>query len=59
MYKMRYNIYNGEVGNAKLEISFDENLETEPIVIDLSGDLENTPKLRLSRQRDLSTVRIL
>ena len=43
MYKMRYNIYNGEVGNAKLEISFDENLETEPIVIDLSGDLENTP----------------
>lgn len=43
MYKMRYNIYNGEVGNAQLEISFDENLETEPIIIDLSKELENTP----------------
>ncbi len=43
MYKMRYNIYNGEVGKAdRLEISFDENLETEPILIDLTDELENT-----------------
>lgn len=43
MYKMRYNIYNGEVGKADiLEISFDDSLETEPIRIDLSEELENT-----------------
>lgn len=43
MYKMRYNIYNGEVGKAdRLEISFDENLETERILIDLTDELENT-----------------
>lgn len=44
MYKMRYNIYNGEVGGVdKLEIQFDESLEVEPVIIDLSADLENTP----------------
>lgn len=43
MYKMRYNIYDGEVGKAdRLEITFDDSLETEPIYIDLSGELENT-----------------
>lgn len=44
MYKMRYNIYNGEVGEVdKLVIEFDENLTTDPVVIDLSEELENTP----------------
>ncbi|MDE6380202.1 MAG: DUF4493 domain-containing protein [Muribaculaceae bacterium] len=42
MYKMRYNIYNGEIGNKQLVIEFDENLEQEPIVIDLSDELGNT-----------------
>ena len=43
MYKMRYNIYNGEVGKAdRLEISFDDSLETDPILIDLTDELENT-----------------
>lgn len=43
MYKMRYNIYNGEVGKAdQLEISFDDNLEADPIIIDLTDELENT-----------------
>lgn len=41
MYKMRYNIYNGQVGQAQLAIEFDESLETEPIVIDLSDVLGN------------------
>lgn len=41
MYKMRYTIYNGEVGNAKLAIEFDDNLESEPFVVDLSDDLES------------------
>lgn len=42
MYKMRYNIYNGEIdGIDKLIIEFDDNLETEPIEIDLSDDLMN------------------
>ncbi len=44
MYKMRYNIYNGEVGKVdQLVIEFDENLTTKPVVIDLSSELENTP----------------
>ncbi|MDE6076817.1 MAG: DUF4493 domain-containing protein, partial [Muribaculaceae bacterium] len=44
MYKMRYNIYNGEVGKVdQLVIEFDENLNTQPVRIDLSGELENTP----------------
>ena len=44
MYKMRYNIYNGEVGGVdQLVIEFDENLEEEPIRIDLSDELGNTP----------------
>lgn len=42
MYKMRYNIYNGEIGNAQLVIEFDESLEQDPIVIDLSNELGNT-----------------
>lgn len=42
-YKMKYNIYNGEVGNAMLEISFDENLQEDPVTIDLSKLLKNIP----------------
>jgi hypothetical protein len=45
-YKMRYNVYNGEVGGIakdQLVIEFDESLNEEPIVIDLTEELENTP----------------
>lgn len=46
MYKMRYNVYNGEVGGIakdQLVIEFDESLNEEAIKIDLSDELENTP----------------
>lgn len=42
MYKLRYNIYNGDIGNTLLSIEFDENLTTEPITVNLSDELENT-----------------
>lgn len=39
-YKLKFNIFNGEVGEApSLEISFDESLQTDPIIIDLSDVL--------------------
>lgn len=43
MYKLQYTIYNGEVGHSQLAIEFDENLNEEPIIVDLSEDLELTP----------------
>lgn len=44
MYKLRYNVFNDQVaGVDKLEIVFDEALETEPIVVDLSAELGTTP----------------
>lgn len=45
MYKMRYNVYNGEVGGIakdQLVIEFDESLNEEPVKIDLTEELENT-----------------
>lgn len=42
MYKLRYNIYNGEIGNAMMSISFDENLTTDSITVNLSEELQNT-----------------
>lgn len=42
MYKMRYNIYQGEIGDAVLSITFDESLSTEEITVNLSDELENT-----------------
>lgn len=45
MYKMRYNVYNGEVGGIakdQLVIEFDESLNQEPVKIDLTEELENT-----------------
>lgn len=39
MYKMKYNIYNGEIGDAKLQILFDDSLEVDPIEINLSEEL--------------------
>lgn len=41
MYKLRYNVYNGELGNAVLSIEFDDNLTTQPVTVNLSEDLEN------------------
>ena len=42
MYKMRYNIYNGEIdGVDKLVIEFDDSLVEEPIIVDLSDELQN------------------
>lgn len=42
-YRIRYNVFNGEVGEAdKLEISFDDKIEqTHVITIDLTEDLFN------------------
>ena len=45
MYKMRYNVYNGEVGGIakdQLVIEFDDSLNEEPVTIDLTEELENT-----------------
>lgn len=42
MYMMRYNIYNGEIGDAVLSIEFDESLNEEPITVNLSEELDNT-----------------
>lgn len=42
MYKLRYNVYNGEIGDAVLAIEFDDSLNVEPITINLSEELEAT-----------------
>ncbi len=42
MYKLRYNIYNGEIGDAVLAIEFDDSLNVEPITINLSEELQST-----------------
>ena len=42
MYKLCYNIYNGEIGNTVLSIEFDESLTTEPVTVNLSDELLNT-----------------
>ena len=41
-YKLRYNIFNGEIDNAQLWIEFDENLTTEKVIVNLSDELNNT-----------------
>lgn len=44
MYKLRFNVYDGEVGQAdKLGISFDENLTEEEVLIELTDEVVNTP----------------
>lgn len=42
MYKLRYNIYGGEIGDTKLAIEFDDSLNEEPVVVNLSDALLNT-----------------
>ena len=47
-YQMRYNVFNNEVGDAMLEISFDKNLEVDPVIVDLSKVLGNVPAPTIS-----------
>lgn len=42
-YRIKLDVNNGEMGNAKLLISFDDSTETEEVVIDLSNDLMSSP----------------
>lgn len=58
MYKMRYNVYNGEVGNAVLSIEFDESLEQDPVTVNLSDELNNTraPQVTLIGPADGQTL---
>ncbi|MCH5223927.1 MAG: DUF4493 domain-containing protein [Muribaculaceae bacterium] len=43
-YKVSVDVNNGEVGDASLVVTFDEDFEEEEIVIDLSDKLLTTPK---------------
>lgn len=42
-YHLSLNVNDGNVGNAELVLSFDDDMEIEDVVIDLSQDLQNTP----------------
>ena len=42
-YKVNFDVNGGEVGDAKLVITFDETTVAEPVEIDLSNDLINAP----------------
>lgn len=50
MYKMRYTVYNSEIGNAQLAIEFDDNLEQDPIIVDLSKELGNMEPPKISTE---------
>lgn len=42
MYKLRFTVYDGEIGKAdQLGISFDESLTTDEVRVDLSDDVLN------------------
>ena len=38
LYKVKYDVYKGEVGNAVLEVSFDDSVEEEDVIIEISAD---------------------
>lgn len=42
--KIRYDVNNGEVGDAQLSITFDDNTETEEVIVELSEELQNAPE---------------
>ncbi len=42
-YKVKHDVNNGNMGNAQLIISFDDTVENDDIVIDLSDELMSSP----------------
>lgn len=42
-YRVKLDVNGGDMGTAKLVITFDDNTDTEDVVIDLSGDLMSSP----------------
>lgn len=48
LYRISYDVYNGEVGEAQLSIRFDDDLTREEVIVDLTEELFSTKAPQIS-----------